>query len=426
MKNILLITLAMLPVASVAGPWQEHVESGANLELEWAQLTKQNTSQKFEFQFEPDMTINFHREMQLNIAGRLRHDTIGDIEQDQTQLHLRELTLETLFETRLGRTFLTLGKQQIVWGKADGLKVLDVVNPQDWREFILDDINDSRIPLWAVNAEIPVGDNNLQLIAILEQQYHERAEAGESYFFTSSQFVPTPPSGVPVTIEATKKPKHDIKNADLGLQLSGFSSGWDYSVNYLYHYDDNAALLRNLKNTLSGPSVTIQSEHKRSHLIGSALSNAFGDLTLRTEVGYSVDRFYSTNKTSDNDGVVKTDEFAYVFGLDWFGVSDTFISTQFFQSYLTQHKTGMLRDRTNTTVSILLEQDYFNDTLKSRVLWLHSLDNEDGLVRPKISYQLNDMTTFWLGADIFYGSAAGLYGQFDQQDRALLGTEISI
>ena len=45
-----------------------------------------------------------------------------------------------------------IGKQQVVWGEADGLKLLDVINPQNFREFILDDFDDSRIPLWMINA----------------------------------------------------------------------------------------------------------------------------------------------------------------------------------------------------------------------------------------------------------------------------------
>jgi hypothetical protein len=34
-------------------------------------------------------------------------------------------------------TYFTIGKQQVVWSKADGLKVLGVVNPQSFREFIM-------------------------------------------------------------------------------------------------------------------------------------------------------------------------------------------------------------------------------------------------------------------------------------------------
>jgi hypothetical protein len=47
----------------------------------------------------------------------------------------------------------------------------------------------------------------------------------------------------------------------------------------------------------------------------------------------------------------------------------------------------------------------------------------DGLVRPKISYDLNDQTTIWMGLDLFYGGDGGLFGQFDENDRVVLGLE---
>jgi len=50
---------------------------------------------------------------------------------------------------------LRLGKQQIVWGETDGLKLLDVMNPQNFREFILDEFEDSRLPLWSVKYTVP-------------------------------------------------------------------------------------------------------------------------------------------------------------------------------------------------------------------------------------------------------------------------------
>ena len=44
---------------------------------------------------------------------------------DAADAELREFYLDG----QVGRTFLRIGKQQIVWGQADGLRVLDVVNP---------------------------------------------------------------------------------------------------------------------------------------------------------------------------------------------------------------------------------------------------------------------------------------------------------
>ncbi len=73
------------------------------------------------------------------------------------EAELRELHLD--WRVRLGRARLDLrlGKQQVVWGQSFGLRVLDIVNPQDFREFILDDFDESRIPLWGVQVELPLG-----------------------------------------------------------------------------------------------------------------------------------------------------------------------------------------------------------------------------------------------------------------------------
>ncbi len=77
------------------------------------------------------------------------------------QDYLREL----YFESTASDWFFRLGKQQVVWGTADGIKLLDIINPTDYRELNQNAMEDSRIPIWMVNAERSIGDNgNLQFI----------------------------------------------------------------------------------------------------------------------------------------------------------------------------------------------------------------------------------------------------------------------
>jgi len=74
---------------------------------------------------------------------------------------LRELYLDS----ELGGWSLRLGKQQVVWGTADGIKLLDIINPTDFRELNQDTMADARIPIWMLNAERNIGDNgNIQFI----------------------------------------------------------------------------------------------------------------------------------------------------------------------------------------------------------------------------------------------------------------------
>lgn len=57
-------------------------------------------------------------------------------------------------------TFLKIGKQQVVWGRTDLFRVLDVINPVDYsRNNIYDELQDIRIPMWIAQAEYRMGGN---------------------------------------------------------------------------------------------------------------------------------------------------------------------------------------------------------------------------------------------------------------------------
>jgi len=68
------------------------------------------------------------------------------------------LPRELYVDIHLGNLDLRLGKQQVVWGETDGLRLMDIINPCDWqREFILRDSDEgfesTRIPLWLLRGE---------------------------------------------------------------------------------------------------------------------------------------------------------------------------------------------------------------------------------------------------------------------------------
>ena len=92
--------------------------------------------------------------------------------------HIDAELREAYADFAIGRTQLRVGKQQVVWGQADGLRVLDMINPLSYREFILGDFEDRRIPLWMVNAEVPVGDVVLQGLLIPDQTYDDLPAPG--------------------------------------------------------------------------------------------------------------------------------------------------------------------------------------------------------------------------------------------------------
>jgi len=422
-KRCLVLTVLTSPIVSAdtTVTLLDNSTFNTRIESEWVVQTKDASTQKWQLMVEPELEIDVGNESSITSIVRLRLDAKDNLSpSDHSQFELREFYLDTSIKNNI----VVLGKQQVVWGKSDGLKVLDIINPQNYREFILDDFDQSRIPLWIVNTDIPISNVTLQLLLILDQTYHEFATSGSHYQFTSSIIIPATPAGVNVQFNPTITPDNTLQDADAGFRLSTFTHGWDLTFNYLYHYDDTPVLFRTVNNSPGGLNINITPQYKRTNLIGGTFSNTFGSLTLRGEFGYLTDKYISTTNPLDVDGVVKTGEFKYVLGFDWYGFTDTILSMQIFQTYLDNYSTGMIQEQLNTQVTFLIKKNYMNETLHAETLLLHDTDNDDGMLRLKLTFNYDDAINVYAGADIFYGHKDGLFGQFKETDRFVSGIVI--
>jgi len=409
---------------------------GGTWEQEWAGYTGGGDSQKNEALIEPRLDIELNDRITLTSIARFRTDTIGDIGPEksrpenysningplfnsaQYEFSLREIYLDA----ELGESYLRLGKQQVVWGQADGIKVLDVVNPQSFREFVLDDQDDSRIPLTMLNLEIPVSeDGTLQLLWIPDTTYHELAEEGTPYFFTSPKIVPQAPPGLATRVESFDKPDDPFRDSDAGARYSAYLGGWDVTLNYLYHYQDFPVLYQSLKQTPDGPEGVVAPAYERNHMLGGTLSNVlFGNLTLRAEFAHNSDTFHIASDLSQR-GIENSPEFSGVIGLDWQLGSNTLVSGQYFHSHLPDYVESINRDENERNASLYVQQSFNNETLQFTGLLLYSLNHEDTWTQLKLKYLLRSNLELWFGADLFSGDRDGLFGQFGDTDRLLAG-----
>lgn len=92
---------------------------------------------------------------QARFDVRIRHDEALSTPPG-TEGELREAAVLC----RLDRWLLQAGRQSVVWGKADGLAVLDAVHPFDRREFPFADREQARLALTILRAEVRVTDND--------------------------------------------------------------------------------------------------------------------------------------------------------------------------------------------------------------------------------------------------------------------------
>ncbi|WP_293751438.1 DUF1302 family protein [uncultured Paraglaciecola sp.] len=433
-KSLLSASLITLMSSSI------HAELSATWEQEFALSVSggDTHAQKLESIFQPEWNTSLTDNIDMTVIGRMlldAYDNLGfenasfdnfsDINGTITQSKHADISIrEWYVDTEISNTFWRIGKQQVVWGQADGLKVLDVVNPQSYREFILDDFADSRIPLWMLNVEVPIGDNDsVQFLWIADLTYNELATQGSVYELSSPLFIPQSTDGIKLLGINQHRPSSAIKDADIGIRYSKFYAGWDLTFNYMYHYQDNPVMYQ----TLVENNLTINAQFERNNLLGASASKAFGDFTLRTEIAYSSDTYHLLDKSSavfiQKQGIHQSDDVSSVLGLDWQGLENTMLSIQWFQSSLFNYEPSVIRPQHNHILSGLYKQSFENETWELEILALYGLDKRDTALQIHLSYMLESNIKLWVGTDVFSGPEKSLFGQFNQTDRLTLGLE---
>jgi hypothetical protein len=118
---------------------------------------KRETSARIYIDGEADSITDgatYHVELNLMTDGK----GIGKYDGNESYTQ-RDALREAYVDAEVNDWSIRAGKQQVVWGTADGMKLLDMINPTDYQEMAQNQMEDSRIPVWMINAEM--GDNQI-------------------------------------------------------------------------------------------------------------------------------------------------------------------------------------------------------------------------------------------------------------------------
>ena len=205
-----------------------------------------------------------------------------------------------------------------------------------------------------------------------------------------------------------------LADSDFGIKLSSFQNGWDLSLNYLYHMIDDP-LIR-----IDTSEQRVLADYNRSHLIGGTASKPFGDVTFRSEVGVESKKRFQDSVTGET---TDTGIGSYVIGLDYSGLTDWFISSQFFQTY---RFTGTGDDGSSKEqITLLIRHEAMNNALMLEALSIYDLNNEDSLIQLEAEYTVSTNVVLRTGADLFFGDRSGTFGRFREESRVVAGFILS-
>ncbi|PIE29194.1 hypothetical protein CSA57_10320 [candidate division KSB3 bacterium] len=361
---------------------------------------------------------NFGDHVNLKLDGLGAYNAVYDVEDldvDQEDSYrayvdIREATLNLFFDT----FDLRLGKQQIIWEITDGLRVLDIINPLDLKEFILNDFENLRIPLWMVNLTYYFSDDySLQSLIIWDTSFTEFPHAGSEFAFST----PALPGGFQLLVNDDEELDVSAENTRYGLRFKGLLGNWDVTLNYLYTWN-NIPVRKKALNLETG-TLSVSPEYERMQLIGGSIVNVLFDTVVRFELAGKLGLYFDVDDMTVPDMVVEKDtiEYALAFERDLWDI--TWI-LQGSQQYILDYDQAISSEKEVNTVATLRASKALNyeETLEFEVLGMYRFADDGYLIRPKLTYDLTDALRLSAGLDIFGGGDKnGFFGQFDEKDQ---------
>ncbi|MES9928111.1 MAG: DUF1302 family protein, partial [Candidatus Thiodiazotropha sp. 6PDIVS] len=300
---------------------------------------------------------------------------------------LREAYIDATLPTDSAATWnFRLGRQQVVWGRTDLFRVLDVINPVDYsRHNIYDELEDIRIPMWMATGEYRMGatetfdDLNMQFLwnfdkfrpnslgqggtpyAILDAGSFFRAmkncwDNGCSVSNFAGGALSTDFPKHVIGIRDVHLPDWSLSNSQVGVKLEGDYSGVGFSLNALTYRSQMPSLRAVVDNADNPFTPEIESQSydyliafdmyfPRVNLVGGSLDFYVDDIksVFRVEAAYTQGEEFAN--TLRPELYSESDMFRYVLGWD----RPTFIpflnekrafllSAQLFGEYMVDHE----------------------------------------------------------------------------------------
>jgi hypothetical protein len=365
-------------------------------------------------------TLNLNFEKRGEKVAFKANPMIFMFNSDSFDFRMREIYLDLYFSN----FDLRIGKQQIVWGKADGVFITDVVSPLNLTEFLLPDFDEIRTGVIAAKLDYYIGNSTIEAIWIPQFTPTIRP-ASNSIWYTQPDFP------APATFDWSKSTINpSMENSEFFLKYSAMTSVIDFDLMGGYTWDDNPSMhtekVFGMDTTQTPPKpgligLNITPEHHRLTLFGGSFSTEIKGIILRGEAAYYNGKYFQTTDPTSADATIQKDYLNYVVGLD-FSIGPVKMSGQFIQKYILDYDDFMRDDEINNMATFLARYDMMRETLHLELFSYIGLTNSDALIRPKITYDFDDSFSILLGGNIFVGDEDGQFGQYG--DNSMIYTKI--
>ena len=339
-------------------------------------------------------TQNFGEDISLVAQGWVRNDESFRASGGSEKLQ------EGYLKFSAGNVDYRIGRQIIVWGRADRLNPTDNLTPRNFTLLTPED-DDQRMGSLAAKITYHSHENSLTGIWLPDMDPNVfPVAATPGIFFT----------------------EHIPHANQIALKFDRSGSDVDWSTSYFSGLDLNPDIAIGAT-TPSGTNLIF--EHNRIRVLGMDAATVIGRYGLRAEAAYTW-----TANAGVNDFLVKKPFLYMVMGGDRTFFDYLNVNIQYYFRHVTNYSDPqaiadpLLRsvaiqgavlsnqfDRFQHGVSIRVSNKWFNETLEGEIAAVASFGRSNYFIRPKLVYAFNDNIKGSLGLDIYRGESNTFFGQ---------------
>ncbi|MCL6749090.1 hypothetical protein DEM91_10830 [Prevotella sp. TCVGH] len=323
---------------------------------------------------------------------------------ERTGIELREAYLSYT----KGNLDLRMGRQIVIWGVADALRLTDCVSPIDYTEFLAQDYDDIRMPVNGLRAKYTLGVITAEAVCNP---------------VTNFAVIPTdlrnpwamrlPFTSLPYSIDLESgEPEKRLKNMEYGGRITVNLSGVDFSVSALRTWNKLPAL--RMVMTTDGKSLHIDGRYHRMTMLGADCSLPIGQFVIRAEVAKYINEAQNAAMGCE---VECRNALNALIGIDWYPGNDWNASLQYCHKYTSGNLERLPIYRHAGIATARLAKDLLQNTVK--ISSFAYIDVADGGIFNRLSttYALNDQTAITIGYDYFHADR-GMFKMYGKNSEA--------
>lgn len=323
---------------------------------------------------------------------------------------------ETFIDYTADKWDIRVGRQLIIWGKADGLEITDIISPKDYTEFLARNFDDIRLSIDALKFHLLFEQTNLELIWLPVFKPAILPLLGTPWAFKSVF-----PESVKVVFEEPIEPDLTLKNSEIGGKLSFYLSGIDFAFSSFFTWEDVPTLHRTV--AIGSDSIHYYPEHHRITFVGAEFSKPIGDFVLREESAFYKDNYFEPENIL-SEKLFKKNSLNWMLGVDWTPGNDWMLTAQFADDFILDYDDKIKDDEHTMLATLHISKKFIRQTLELSTMAYFGISDRDFFIRSSMDYALTDGLHLIFGIDLFVGDE-GMFGQYDDHDEVWIKAKYS-